>query len=83
MKTKDEQKIWIGMAVFMALIFISVFVGSASATTIYVPDNYTKIQAAVDNATDGGTIIVRDGTYTENVDVKKDIFSSIMSLSNV
>ncbi len=39
--------------------------------TIYVPDNYTTIQAAVDNASAGGTIIVRDGTYTENVDVDK------------
>jgi len=41
----------------------------ASPGTIYVPDNYTKIQWAVDNATSGDTIIVRDGTYTENVDV--------------
>jgi len=41
------------------------------AVTIYVPDNYTTIQAAVDNASAGGTIIVRDGTYTENVDVGK------------
>jgi len=36
-----------------------------------VPDNYAKIQWAVDNASAGDTIIVRDGTYTENVDVKK------------
>lgn len=41
----------------MALISLSVFVGSASANTIYVPDNYAKIQWAVDNATDGDTII--------------------------
>jgi parallel beta-helix repeat protein len=42
---------------------------SASPGIIYVPDNYAKIQWAVDNATSGDTIIVRDGTYTENVDV--------------
>jgi len=41
----------------------------ASAWPIYVPDDYTKIQWAVDNATSGDTIIVRDGTYHENVDV--------------
>jgi parallel beta-helix repeat protein len=41
----------------------------ASAGTIWVPDNYTTIQAAVNNATSGDTIIVRDGTYHENVDV--------------
>ena len=44
---------------------------SLSSNTIYVPDNYAKIQWAVDNSTEGDTIIVRDGTYTENVDVNK------------
>jgi len=39
---------------------------------IYVPDDYAKIQWAVDNATSGDTIIVRNGTYIENVDVNKD-----------
>ena len=43
----------------------------SSSAIIYVPDNYTKIQWAVDNATDGDTIIVRNGTYTENVKVNK------------
>ena len=38
-------------------------------TTIYVPDDYEKIQWAMDNATTGDMIIVRNGTYTENVDV--------------
>ena len=52
---------------FATVLFISV--GCASATTIYVPDNYAKIQWAVDNATAGDMIIVRDGTYNENVDV--------------
>jgi len=38
---------------------------------IYVPDDYSTIQGAVDNANAGDTIIVRDGTYVENVDVNK------------
>jgi len=38
---------------------------------IWVPDNYPTIQQAVNNATAGDTIIVRDGAYTENVDVNK------------
>ena len=37
----------------------------------WVPDNYSTIQAAVDNAISGDTIIVRNGTYTENVVVNK------------
>ena len=42
-----------------------------SSNVWYVPDNYAKIQWAVDNATDGDTIIVRDGTYVENVKINK------------
>jgi len=45
--------------------------------TWYVDDsggaNFTNIQDAVDNATAGDTIIVRDGTYTENVVVGKEL----------
>lgn len=43
-----------------------------ASLTIYVPDNYTTIQAAVNNATAGDTIIVRDGTYSENVDANEN-----------
>jgi parallel beta-helix repeat protein len=34
---------------------------------------WEKIQDAINNATDGDTIIVHDGTYTENVDVNKSM----------
>ena len=57
--------------IFVLVIAFALFVcasGVASAT-IYVPGDYAKIQWAVDNATAGDTIVVRDGTYTENVDV--------------
>jgi len=47
-------------------------VHNLSKDTIYVPDDYSTIQAAVDAASPGDTIIVRDGTYTENVNVNKD-----------
>jgi parallel beta-helix repeat protein len=40
-------------------------------TTIYVPDDYAKIQWAVDNASAGDTIFVWNGSYTENVNVSK------------
>jgi len=40
--------------------------------TYYVPGDYSTIQAAVDVANPGDTIIVRDGTYTENINVNKD-----------
>ncbi|MHC1578119.1 MAG: PKD domain-containing protein [Candidatus Methanospirareceae archaeon] len=36
---------------------------------IFVPDDYATIQAAVNAASPGDTIIVRDGTYCENVEI--------------
>lgn len=40
---------------------------------IYVPDDYPSIQSAIDNATDGDIIIVRDGIYRENLFIDKSI----------
>ncbi|UYZ40121.1 MAG: right-handed parallel beta-helix repeat-containing protein, partial [Candidatus Methanospirare jalkutatii] len=56
---------------FVLCAFVGVSV--ASARTIYVPDDYAKIRWAVDNATAGDTIIVRSGTYIENVVVSKSL----------
>ena len=43
--------------------------------TLYVggsgPGNYSTIQAAIDNASDGETIFVFQGTYHENVVIDK------------
>jgi parallel beta-helix repeat protein len=45
--------------------------------TLYVggtgPNNYTKINDAIDNATDGDTIIVFYGTYHENITLNKEL----------
>jgi parallel beta-helix repeat protein len=40
---------------------------------IYVPDDYATIQAAVNAASAGDIIIVRDGTYIENIKVDKNL----------
>lgn len=45
----------------------------SSTNEIYVPDDYAKIQWAVDNATIGDTIIVKSGIYYENVNVTKQL----------
>ena len=66
MKTRKA----IVFGVLLALAFIA-FTGIASASTIYVPDDYSTIQAAVNAASSGDTIIVQDGTYTENIEVEK------------
>ena len=41
------------------------------SSIIYVPDNYLTIQSAIDSASVNATIIVRDGTYVENINISK------------
>jgi nitrous oxidase accessory protein len=62
-----------GLLVLCSVILLACLVGPVSGKTWYVDDDggteFTRIQDAVDNATAGDTIIVKDGTYVENVDV--------------
>ena len=61
-----NTKLSLSCVAFLFLRMLACVVCVASAKTIYVPDDYAKIQWAVDNASAGDTIIVRDGTYYEN-----------------
>ena len=59
-----------GHLLFTVLLIAISSIGCAKAT-IYVPDDYAKIQWAVDNASVEDTIVVRDGVYVENIKVGK------------
>jgi nitrous oxidase accessory protein NosD len=48
-------------------------IGPASAATIVVPDQFATIQEAINNANDGDTIFVRNGTYGEDLVVNKSV----------
>jgi len=58
-------------------INIEKFTASFNGNTLYVggsgPWNYTKIQDAIDDASDGDTVYVYHGTYKENLIVNKSI----------
>ena len=56
-----------------SMLFLSIFAPYAHASIIYVPDDYSKIQRAVDSAAAGDTIIVRDGVYVENININKQL----------
>ena len=71
----DKRKIETGIvavvlfSAFMTLSAISI----VQASIIYVPDNYTLIQDAVRAASPGDTIIVREVTYNESIEVDKPL----------
>jgi parallel beta-helix repeat protein len=74
----------LGQRVFWAFVLGSLLIGLLSVnlvrsdwtiqtSEIIVPDQYSTIQEAIDNAVDGDTISVRAGTYYEHVVVSKTV----------
>jgi len=59
--------------VFASFLILTAFASVSAARTIYVPDDYLTIQSAVNAASPGDTIIVRDGLYKEHVIVNKQL----------
>ncbi len=55
------------MKSILAAILLLLLASVATAKVVYVPDNYPTIQQAINNASKGDTIVVRDGIYVENV----------------
>lgn len=60
---------WVLTELLLSLLVLLIVHGGARAATIYVPDDHDTVQVAIDNAADGDTIIVRDETYTEYVEL--------------
>nr|WP_321497890.1 NosD domain-containing protein [uncultured Methanolobus sp.] len=65
------------LLIAMILITLLMFSGSVAAKEIAVDDDgdadFISIQAAIDKANNGDTILVYPGTYSENVDVNKEL----------
>jgi nitrous oxidase accessory protein len=72
---------WVNRRLVLALFLLSLMISSvavvavqpikADYSAITVPDDYSSIQQAIDNAVAGDVILVRNGTYHENITVNK------------
>ena len=67
------KKIVVSLAVASVLLTLLASTPAYAASTIVVPRDYPTIQAAVDAAAPGDTIMVESGTYTEEVVIGKDV----------
>jgi hypothetical protein len=54
-------------------ILLTVIITSSEATTRKVPQDYPKIQLAINAAVNGDTVLVAEGTYYENICITKKI----------
>ncbi|RLC91893.1 MAG: hypothetical protein DRI39_09405, partial [Chloroflexi bacterium] len=63
----------VGLAPVLMSLFVIGVPPARAVATITVPDDYPTIQAAIDAAASGDTIVVAAGTYTEKVTVNKAV----------
>nr|QNO57598.1 hypothetical protein POLJIEDG_00001 [Methanosarcinales archaeon ANME-1 ERB7] len=73
----DKRELSIVVILVFSLFIAFSVLPSVQASTFYVPDGYETIQAAVEAASHGDTIIVRDGMYIENIDIKQELNYSV------
>jgi len=65
----EEWEFTIDDGIDISTDYCTIIVYPAGGAIIHVPDDYSTIQSAIDAADHGYMVIVRPGTYTENIDM--------------
>jgi len=70
------RKATLVLLLVLALFFVSfpMIKVDAQAQPIVVPDDYSTIQDAINNANEGNTIFVKEGVYFEHIKIDKSLF---------
>ena len=64
----------VGLLIFsLVLVTFPQIEINAQPQTIVVPDDYHSIQEAIDNALDGDTVFVKNGVYSEPIEIHKPL----------
>jgi parallel beta-helix repeat protein len=61
------------MVLLVSMLVFQLSIQTAKAETIVVPDDYSAIQQAINNANEGDTIYVKAGTYFENIVLNRTV----------
>ena len=69
---RARKLVFLTVGILTAIVTFTAY-SHVQASTLIVPDNYPTIQAAIDAASPGDTIIVRSGTYAENLTLNKSV----------
>jgi parallel beta-helix repeat protein len=67
------QSAFLGLILFYTLIVFTEFGTIKASQMIHVPNDFSSIQTAINNASPGDTVFVHQGIYYENVLVNKSV----------
>lgn len=63
----------VSLSICLLAVYTSVHTSIAASRVLTVPDDYPTIQSAINNASTGDTVFVKNGLYSENVVVDKSV----------